>query len=90
MMNSIFWDITPVVRRNSTDVLEENVAPPLLFQGDLLGTCFMQIFWLACFSTLKMEATFLSETSVDFQRSTRGYIPEDRTLNKYRSENLKS
>jgi hypothetical protein len=29
---------------------------------------------------LKMEATCSSETSNDFQRTTRRYIPEDRTL----------
>jgi hypothetical protein len=32
------------------------------------------------FSTLKMEATCSSRTSIDFQRTTRRYIPEDRTL----------
>jgi hypothetical protein len=31
-------------------------------------------------STLKMEAMFSSEMSVDFQRTTRRYIPEDTTL----------
>jgi hypothetical protein len=31
-----------------------------------------------------------SETSVDFQRTTRRYIPEDSTLHNYRCENLKS
>jgi hypothetical protein len=31
-----------------------------------------------------------SETSVDFQRTTRRYIPEDRTPHNHRSENLKS
>jgi hypothetical protein len=30
--------------------------------------------------TVKMEATCSSESSVDFQRATRGYIPEDRTV----------
>jgi hypothetical protein len=35
---------------------------------------------LADSSTLKIEATCFSETSVDFQRTTRHYIPEDRTL----------
>jgi hypothetical protein len=30
--------------------------------------------------TLKMETTYSSETSVDFQRTTRRYIPEDRIL----------
>jgi hypothetical protein len=50
------------------------------------------VFWLwqapaltlvscsAYFSTLKMEAIFSSETSVDSQRTTRRYIPEDGTL----------
>jgi hypothetical protein len=32
-------------------------------------------------STLKLEVTCSSETSVDFQRTTRSYTPEDRTLN---------
>jgi hypothetical protein len=32
------------------------------------------------FSTLKVEAIWSSETSVDFQRTTRRYIPEDITL----------
>jgi hypothetical protein len=32
------------------------------------------------FSTLKMEAICSSETSVDSQRTTRRYIPEDSTL----------
>jgi hypothetical protein len=37
-----------------------------------------------------MEATCSSETSVDIQRTTRRYIPEDSTLNNHRCENLKS
>jgi hypothetical protein len=36
-----------------------------------------------------MEAIFSSETSVDFQRTTRCYIPEDSTLPYHRCENLK-
>jgi hypothetical protein len=35
---------------------------------------------LAYFSTLKIEAIFSSKTSIDFQQTTRRYIPEDRTL----------
>jgi hypothetical protein len=38
--------------------------------------------------TLKMEATYSSKTSVGFQRTTRRYIPENRTLRNYRCENL--
>jgi hypothetical protein len=40
-------------------------------------------------STLKMEAIFLSEMSVDSQRTTRRHIPEDDTLHNHRCENLK-
>jgi hypothetical protein len=37
-----------------------------------------------------MEATYSSETSVDFQRTTWRYIPEEITLYNIRCENLKS
>jgi hypothetical protein len=36
----------------------------------------------------KMEATCSSETSVDFQQTTRRYSPEDRTHHNHRCENL--
>jgi hypothetical protein len=47
---------------------------------------------LSCliYSTLKMEAICSSETSVDFQRTTRPYILEDTTLHNHRRENLKT
>jgi hypothetical protein len=38
---------------------------------------------LAYFSTLKMEAIYSCETTVDFQRTTWRYIPEDVTLGSY-------
>jgi hypothetical protein len=37
-----------------------------------------------------MAAIFSSETSVDFQRTTRRYNPEKSTLYNHRCENLKS
>jgi hypothetical protein len=37
-----------------------------------------------------MEAICCSETTVDFQRNTRRYIPEDGTRHNHRCENLKS
>jgi hypothetical protein len=37
-----------------------------------------------------MEATCSSETSADFRRTTRRYIPEDRTCYNHGYENLKS
>jgi hypothetical protein len=36
-----------------------------------------------------MEAICSSETSVDFQQTTRRYIPEDSTIYNHRCENLK-
>jgi hypothetical protein len=45
---------------------------------------------LAYSSTLMNEATCSSETSVDFQRTARRYIPEDGTFHTHRCENLKS
>jgi hypothetical protein len=64
-----------------TDVSEKHVASRL--SPLLLVSC------LAYSPNLKMEATCSSETSVDFQRTTRHYIPEERTHN-HRCENLKS
>jgi hypothetical protein len=37
-----------------------------------------------------MGAICSSDTSVDFQRTTRRYIPEDRHLHNHRCQNLKS
>jgi hypothetical protein len=48
-----------------------------------LATRFTLLSCLAYSSTLQMEAVCSSETSVDFQRTTRRYIPEDRTLHPY-------
>jgi hypothetical protein len=45
--------------------------------------------YLAYSSTLKVEAICSPETSVEFQRTTRRYIPEERTINNHRCENLK-
>jgi hypothetical protein len=41
-------------------------------------------------ASLKMEAICSSKTSVDFQRTTWRYIPEDSTLHNHPCENLKS
>jgi hypothetical protein len=46
----------------------------------LLATCFRPVSFLAYSSTMKIEATCCSETSGYFQRTTRRYIPEDRSL----------
>jgi hypothetical protein len=74
MKSYIFWDITPF--------------NPLKVNRGFGGTCrfhlhlslaFTQVSYLGYFSTLKMEATCYSKTSVDFQKTTQRFIPEDRT-----------
>jgi hypothetical protein len=65
MKSSIFWDITPCS----------------LFKVNQRSGGTRCLHLQGYPSTLKMEATNLSEMSVDFQRNTRRYIPENRTLN---------
>jgi hypothetical protein len=43
------------------------------------------VSYLTFISTLKMEAIFSSETSVDFHLNTRRYIPENTTPHSHRS-----
>jgi hypothetical protein len=45
-----------------------------------LSNCFTLISFLAYTSTLKMEARYSPETSVEFLRTTRRYIIEDGTF----------
>jgi hypothetical protein len=88
MMCTIFWDITPCsqfkVSRSFGRTYRLHVQGRRISratnvkagdkQSRLLATC------SAYSSTLKMEAICSSETSADFQRTTRRYIPEDSTL----------
>jgi hypothetical protein len=55
-----------------------------------LQSAFTLVSCSAYSSILKMEAKCSSETSVDFQRTTRRRIPEGRTLHNHRYANLKS
>jgi hypothetical protein len=41
-------------------------------------------------STLKMEAALFFKLPVDFQRTTRHYVPENGTLHNHSCDNLKS
>jgi hypothetical protein len=77
MKSTIFWDITP--------------CSPLKINGRFGGTyrlhlqlylpsAFTLVSCSAYFSTMKMEAACSSQTSINFQRNTRRYIPEDITL----------
>jgi hypothetical protein len=79
MENSIVWYITPY--------------SPLKVNRRFRRTCWLQVRRISqtrnqrkikrgYSSTLMMEATFFSETSIEFKRTTRRYIPEDRTLSR--------
>jgi hypothetical protein len=50
---------------------------PTLWQQRLFSVWFMLVYFLAYSSILKMGAIYSSETSVDFYRTTRRYIPGD-------------
>jgi hypothetical protein len=64
------------------------VSPPYpgLKEEALLSACFMVVSFLAYFPTLTAEKTCFSETTVEFQRATEGYISQDETLHNCRSE----
>jgi hypothetical protein len=82
MKRPIFW-----VPWKPTDVSEEYIALYLFNAGFLHRHCiqsfdcpFRLVSCLVYSSTLRMEATCSSEMSIDFKRTTRPYIPEDRSL----------
>jgi hypothetical protein len=58
----------------SQPTFRRNISPPSSGSKNTLGSC------SEYFSALKMKAICSSEKSVDFQRTTRPYIPEDGTL----------
>jgi hypothetical protein len=79
----------------SQPTFRRNILPP--FSGSknkqaelCLPPAYTLVSCSAYFSTMKMEAICSSETSVDFQRTTRRHTPEDSTLHYHRCENLKS
>jgi hypothetical protein len=55
-----------------------------------LPYAFMLVSCSAYSTTMKMEAACSTETSLNFQQTTRRYIPEDRILHNHRCEHLKS
>jgi hypothetical protein len=65
MRSSVLWNITP--------------CSPLKINRCFAGKCQTVSCWFPVCLTVKMETCF-SETSIDFQWTTRRYIPEDRTL----------
>jgi hypothetical protein len=86
MKSSIIWDVTPYNPLKA----KQKTSMKHTASRALLAACFMLVSFSAFPSTLKMEATCFSETSVGFQRATWSYNPEDRILHNHRCENLKS
>jgi hypothetical protein len=77
--SSIFWDITQ--------------CNPLKVNRRFGGTCrlSLQVRRMSQSSSVKASGKQISsETSVDFQRTTWRYVPEDITLHNQNCENLKS
>jgi hypothetical protein len=75
MKDTIFWDITP----RSPLKVNRSFGGTFRLRA-LLVTCFILRSCSAYSSTLNIEATCSSETSVYFQRTIPRYIPEDITL----------
>jgi hypothetical protein len=86
---SMFWNVTPC-RPLKVNWRFGEICRFHLQGRPLISTCFTLIYCLAYNLTLKMNAKYSSEMSVEFQQTTWRYIPEDRTLHNHRCENLKS
>jgi hypothetical protein len=81
MESTIFWDITPLsVNQRFGGIYRLFFKVEKITSARNLQVCQLLSRWFLAeliFSTLKMEAICPSETSVDTQRATRHYIPED-------------
>jgi hypothetical protein len=76
-------------KRNGVEWWNEWWTTKIFLKGaDLIDCCLRHAGFLLFLLTLKMEVIHSSETSVDFERTTLRYIPEDRTLHNH-SENLR-
>jgi hypothetical protein len=77
MKRPIFWDITTCSPLEANRRLGGTCG---LNHLGLFATRFMLVSYLAYSSNLKIKTTCSSENSTEFQRTTRRYIPEDKTL----------
>jgi hypothetical protein len=78
---SWFPDVSENQSLSTFKVRRQNNETEIFKKSELLATCFTLVYCFAYSSTLKMEAAYSSEMSVDFQR----YIPEDRPLHVFLS-----
>jgi hypothetical protein len=58
----------------------QSIERQRMFRSNISSPSSRWFLFLAYYSSLKMEATYSSEKPVDFQHSTRRYIPDDRNL----------
>jgi hypothetical protein len=86
LKSTMFRDITPC----SPLKVNRHFGGTYYYAEPCLSPAFGLVSCSAYSSTLKMEAICTSDTSVDFQRTTRHCIPEDSTVHNHRCENLKS
>jgi hypothetical protein len=84
--NSVEFEVVKLFK-NSCIFLDIALCSPLKVNRSFGGMCrlhlqfcfpraFMLLYFVACPSTLKLEVTCSSETSVDFQRTTRCHNTE--------------
>jgi hypothetical protein len=90
---SSFWDVMICSPLKVNRTLRRNLSPPSW--GRRLSQarnsdCLPLAFMLVSSSTLKKDLICSSETSVEFRRNTRRYLPEDRSLHNYCCDNRKS
>jgi hypothetical protein len=95
-LNCVYAEAPPVsqAKKNpelvgyNADVSEQHIAS--IYNVELLGLppAFTLVFSSA-YPTMKMEATYSSETSADFKFTARRYMPGDSTLDGHGCENLK-
>jgi hypothetical protein len=87
--NSIFWDIAPSSPlKVSLRLRPKNKRRKKPACKQVASRAFTLVSFLVYSLTLKMETTCSSETSTHFQRATRRYIPEDRSLHNHCCKNL--
>jgi hypothetical protein len=86
LKSTIFWDITPC----SPFSVNRRFGGPYRRQRRGRKNKLSKKPGLKQVVSLKMEAICSSETSVDTQRTTRRYIPENGDLHNHRCDNFKS
>jgi hypothetical protein len=85
-LRHVGFEVLTVVAMKSSIFLHITQCSPLKVDRRFGLTCsklaasFMMVSSLAYSSIVEMEGTCSSETSADFQRTTKCYTPEDRTL----------